>query len=47
MFIYNIDDIIFILFIIIGITSLVILYLTYIIIRLYEWIRERRNNHGK
>ena len=44
MFIYDIDDVLFMLFIIIGCSSLVILYFIYIVIRLCNWIRERRQN---
>lgn len=44
MFIYDIDDVIFVLFIIIGCISLAILYFTYFVIRFCDWIRERRQN---
>lgn len=44
MFIYNIDDVIFMLFIIIACASLVILYLTYFVIRLYKWLQKRRKD---
>ena len=42
MFIYDIDDVIFILFCLLCGASLCIIYATYLIIRIYDYIQSKR-----